>query len=158
MSVLKGLLGKVFSRDRRLAERKQSPELSAFYWTGAAPVDHSIRDISSTGLYLLTEERWYPGTVVMMTLQKKDQPENSPERAIAVQSKTVRWGTDGVGLQFILPDAGLRRDSQSTHAEGADRKTLEKFLQGFGPDNGTASVQYVVPAAIDKPGAKGAKL
>jgi len=70
MKALKRLFGKVFSRDRRTAERLPAADLSAYYWTGAAPAHHGIRDISSTGFYLVTEERWYPGTLVMMTLQK----------------------------------------------------------------------------------------
>ncbi|MGB6690348.1 MAG: PilZ domain-containing protein, partial [Terracidiphilus sp.] len=96
------------------------------YWTGAAPQAHNIRDISSTGLYVVTEERWYPGTLVLMTLQRTDDGEEVSERSIAVMSRAVRWGEDGVGLQFILPKAQDPR-----RGDGVDRKTLEKFLQGL---------------------------
>ena len=68
-----------------------------------------------------------------MTLQKRD---NSSEGSIAVQSRAVRWGEDGVGLEFVTMDAGDPRRGQSVLAEGVDRKTLEKFLQGFREDNG----------------------
>ncbi len=70
---------------------------------------HGIRDISSSGLYVVTEERWYPGTLVLMTLQRNDLGEEIAERSIAVQSRAVRWGPDGVGLQFVLPDEQDRR-------------------------------------------------
>jgi hypothetical protein len=133
----------MFSRDRRKTDRQPAPELSAFYWTGAAPAQHAIRDISPTGLYLLTEERWYPGTLIMMTLQKTNTAEGSSERSIAVQSKAVRWGPDGVGLQFILMDAKDPRRGQTVLKEGVDRKSLERFLQGFSAESGRAVVDGV---------------
>jgi PilZ domain-containing protein len=145
MKSLKGLFKQMFDRDRRRADRHSSPKLSAFYWTGAAPEQHLIRDISKTGLYLLTEERWYPGTLVMMTLQKNDEMEGASERSIAVQSKAVRWGTDGVGLQFIVVESNDRSRGQNGEREGVDRRTLEKFLQGFTSDNGRAVVDRVEP-------------
>jgi hypothetical protein len=143
MAFFQSLLGKIFSRERRRANRKSSPQLAAFFWTGAAPVEHGIRDISSTGLFLVTEERWYPGTVVMMTLQKKGEPVDSPDRSIAVQSRAVRWGEDGVGLQFVLPEANERKRGKNLLEEGVDRRALEKFLEGFQSENGSARVERI---------------
>ena len=119
---------KFFSKDRRRAERKPSSQLAAYFWTGSAPVRHNIRDISSTGMYLLTEERWHPGTVLMMTLQSPDA-ENAADQVIAVQSRAVRTGEDGVGLAFVLP-----LDEKKYFAggrEGADEKSLRNFLDRF---------------------------
>jgi hypothetical protein len=103
--------------------------LAAYYWNGAAPQAHGIRDISSTGLYLVTEERWYPGTLVLMTLQRTDVGEEIEERTIAVQSRAMRWGNDGVGLKFVLPDAQDVKRGHNLLTDGADRKALERFLQ-----------------------------
>lgn len=133
MKSLRSLFEQIFSKERRRAERQLSPELAAHYWNGGSPMEHRIRDVSSTGLFVITEERWYPGTLLVMTLQKRD---NSAEGSIAVQSRAVRWGEDGVGLEFVTMDAGDPRRGQSVLAEGVDRKTLEKFLQGFREDNG----------------------
>lgn len=149
MSLLKSVFGKLFSQERRRAERLPYPELAAHYWNGGSPSEHNIRDISSTGLFLLTEERWYPGTLLVMTLQKKDRAEDDAERSISVQSKAVRWASDGVGLEFILPELSDPRRGQAMLAEGVDRKSLEKFLKGFSTDNGSAVVDAVVrPASL----------
>jgi len=142
MKALKDLFGKMFSSERRKADRLRAAELSAFYWTGAAPVQHGIRDISSTGLYLVTEERWYPGTLVMMTLQKTDDAPGDSERSIAVQSKAVRWGTDGVGLEFVLP-VNKNRSGENQLKGSVDRKSLDRFLQGLSAENGRATVDQV---------------
>jgi len=91
--------------DLRKAPRELTPSLAAYYWTGSAPKAHSIRDISATGLYVVTEERWYPGTLILMTLQDTKDGEESVEHSISVHSRAVRWGNDGVGLQFIPQDA-----------------------------------------------------
>jgi hypothetical protein len=122
----KSWLERFWSPDPRRAPREATPRLAAYYWTGAAPEAHSIRDISSTGLYIVTEERWYPGTLVLMTLQRTDNGEEVTERSVAVLSRAVRWGEDGVGLQFILP-----KNQDAKRSDGADRKTLDKFLNGL---------------------------
>ena len=145
MKSLKHLLEQLFSKDRRRAERQLSPELAAHYWNGGSSTGHSVRDISSTGLFLLTEERWYPGTLLVMTLQKRDVPEDSPDRSISVQSRAIRWGSDGVGLEFVVLDSGDPRRGQSFLADGADRKALDKFLEGFRADNGFVVIKYIVP-------------
>jgi hypothetical protein len=117
-----------WSPDPRRAPREHVPGLAAYYWTGAAPKPHSVRNISSTGLYIVTEERWYPGTLVLMTLQITDGVEETSERAIQVYSRAVRWGSDGVGLQFILPKAAEARRGKALPEGGVDRKALERFL------------------------------
>jgi PilZ domain len=144
MKSLKSLFKKIFSKDRRRAERELSPDLAAHYWTGGTPIEHNIRDISSSGLFLVTEERWYPGTLLIVTLQRKDKAEDSPERSISVQSKAVRWGSDGVGLEFVVLDAQDPRRGQSMLAGGADRQALEKFLEGFRAHNGTAVILSIL--------------
>jgi hypothetical protein len=129
LSSLRKRFEKWFSGDKRKAERLPLPQLAAYYWTGAPPVEHGIRDISSTGLFLLTEERWYPGTLIRMTLQRTDAVDEGADRTISVNSRAVRWGNDGVGLQFVLPEAQNSRREHDPLADGVDRKTLDKFLQ-----------------------------
>lgn len=118
-----------WSPDPRKAPREAVSGLAAYYWTGSAPVPHRIRDISASGLYLVTEERWYPGTLVLMTLQRTDCGEETKERSIYVHSRAVRWGNDGVGLQFILPDASKRRTEQNLLIDTVDSKELNRFLE-----------------------------
>jgi len=125
----KNWLERWWSPDPRKAPRESAPGLAAYYWNGAAPEAHGIRDISSSGVYLVTEERWYPGTLVLMTLQRNDTGEEMKERSIAVLTRAVRWGQDGVGLQFVLPDAKDQRHGRNPLLEGADRKEFERFLQ-----------------------------
>jgi hypothetical protein len=115
--------------DMRKSARMPASGLAAYYWTGATPKPHEIRDISSTGLYVVTEERWYPGTLILMTLQPAGGGEGSREQSIAVHSRAVRWGNDGVGLQFIPLDAPAAQEGPNPLLNGVDKKQLDQFLQ-----------------------------
>jgi len=95
---------KRLSLDRRRAIRQEWPRLVAYDWTGAVLVVNGIRDISSTGLYLLTDKFWPLGTMVMLTLQRTDEVDENSERSITVQLRVTRWETDGIGLVFVQPE------------------------------------------------------
>jgi len=125
---LRNWLGRWWSPDPRKAPRIKEPGLAAYYWNGAAPEAKGIKDISTSGLYVVTEERWYPGTLVLMTLQKTDCGEEAVERSIAVQSRAVRWGPDGVGLQFVLPDDRNPNTAKLTMLDPASKREIEHFL------------------------------
>lgn len=115
------------SSDRRRAYRQPLPGLVAYYWTGSTPRAYQIADISPAGLFLLTEDRWYPGTLVLMTLQRIDSLGRNLEDAISIQAKVMRWDNEGLGLAFILPK---NSDDQSRLLEGgANKKALDKFLE-----------------------------
>jgi hypothetical protein len=87
--------------DRRRSKRHPLPGLVAYYWTGGTPQAHQIGDISSTGFYLLTKERWVPDTMIRMTLQRPGPKGDQAEEAISVVSRVVRWGENGVGYEFV---------------------------------------------------------
>jgi hypothetical protein len=63
----------------------------------------SIKNLSSTGIYLLTEERWPLGELISLTLQGQGTPEDGSESQIPVQARVSRHGEDGIGLSFVLP-------------------------------------------------------
>jgi hypothetical protein len=132
------------SRERRKAKRQESPDVVAHYWDGAAPLAHRIRDISSTGLYLLTEQRWYPGTVVRISLQSESVVEADPGHSVVVNAKVVRSGTDGVGLALILPEKRSARGAQSFGAKSADRPTFHRFLRRLLGNQGQALIEYIL--------------
>lgn len=117
-----------WSPDPRTAPREHAPGLAAYHWNGTAPKPHSVRDISATGLYVVTEERWYPGTLVLMTLERTDAGEEIAERSISVLSRAVRWGNDGVGLQFVLTDESEPRRTVVPQMEGASRIEFMRFF------------------------------
>jgi uncharacterized membrane protein (UPF0127 family) len=128
------------SSDRRRAPRQPLPGLVAYYWTGSTPRAYQIADISSSGFYVLTEERWFPGTMVLMTLQRTDNAGKNLDDSIAVQSRVVRWGSDGLGLAFVLSKALDPNSGESIRENGADKKMLERFLERLKDDSAALRV------------------
>ena len=81
-------------------------------------------------MYVFTEERWYLGTVIRVTLTDRRNP--SAERSFTANAKVVRWGNDGVGLQFLLSTRKARRDKGAADADSVDDITIaqvEQFLK-----------------------------
>jgi hypothetical protein len=117
--------------DRRKALRNSVDSLVASFWTGEAPTVHAIRDVSSTGLYVVTEERWYLGTVVRMTLTKADPARPGAKMSVCVGAEAIRWGNDGVGLRFVVENTRRKNRGQPQPMDGADREQLDQFLRGF---------------------------
>jgi Flp pilus assembly protein TadG len=101
-------------------------------------MSHEIRNISATGFYLLTRERWHPGTLVTMTLQRTDgTKENSDtEQYISVLSKVVRVGQDGVGLMFVPVEVKSSDSVKYQRHKPADKRALGRFLKHLGLDQG----------------------
>lgn len=61
-----------------------------------------IHDISSTGFYLLTEERWPIGELTACAIQIDGAPPGA-DAEFSVQVKVARHDKDGIGLSFVLP-------------------------------------------------------
>jgi Flp pilus assembly protein TadG len=155
MNLVKNWFDKLSSSDNRKAPRAESPLLVAYYWDGAVPMAHKIKNISTTGFYLLTKERWHPGTVITMTLQRSDAIA-SADHYISVMSKVVRLGQDGVGFIFVPLEA---RSSGSAKAipksKPVGKRALGKFLEQLNLNEGNAVVGFTrgveeeIPVCLD---------
>lgn len=117
--------------NQRRAKRFATSNLVAYYWTGGAPFSYQVGDISATGVFLLTKERWAPGTLIQMTLQPQSG-KVSNDNTISVLSEVVRWGENGSGFNFILKDYENVMNYGIQPSEAVDRRTVERFLQKVG--------------------------
>lgn len=116
--------------DRRRAMRQSAPAIRAHLWSGGGvPEGREIGDISPTGLYLFTNEPWYPGTIVTITLQKEADPNDPSPEVLSVTSRIVRQADGGCGCEFIFP-SGSGSKSDTKHDETvANRGAVERFLE-----------------------------
>lgn len=106
----------IFYRPR--AERRESPALAAIHWEGSTPRQSFVANISSSGAYLLTTDRWKPGEFLTLTLQRSGALENFPQRRFTVKAKSIRCDGAGVGVAFMLPrGADLRLWQSAIKAE-----------------------------------------
>lgn len=82
-----------------------------------------------SGIYLFTEERWLPGTRLVMMLQKEGTNAVGPEEITRVESEVARWGEDGIGCRFV--ESGFVDLNSGEIVEGRvfDRNAFDRFLQ-----------------------------
>jgi len=134
-NVQRGWFSRLFRRgpvEPRKATREPLDGLVAHFFTGGNPQAHEIRDVSTTGLYVVTTERWYLGTVIRMTLSKPDIGQHPSERSITINARSVRWGNDGVGLEFVVEARRKSgRSPVSAAAEPVDAVQLNYFLKSL---------------------------
>lgn len=125
--------------DPRHSRRVAEPPLVAFHWIVDTPQALRIANISAGGLHLLTNERWSPGNIVSMTLQRTDMPKGSRESWIAVDFLVMRWCKDGMAGAFIASVPGLKNAVSGRAQNCADKRTLERFVEKLAsPSHGDA--------------------
>jgi Flp pilus assembly protein TadG len=78
-----------------------------YYWDGSAPEGRQIHDISESGAYICTPERWYPGTIIRLVLQRNPAAVGKdgamvPTVSICIPARVARHGSDGVGVEFVF--------------------------------------------------------
>ena len=128
-------LKEMWKTDRRTEARCGLADVVAYYWDGSTSRAHEVLNVSTSGSYMLTDERWYPGTILKLVLWHvrhgaasfSDETKGS-SGGICVLARVVRSGTDGVGLQFVFPgEDGLANKSRYPECT-SDRIELERFL------------------------------
>lgn len=134
-------LSKLFTaRDRRRSKRHSSPPLVAFYWNGEVSNPHPVPDISQSGLFVKTGDRWSPRTLLRVTLQRAAGDSENTDEAITLLCSVVRTGDDGVGMAIVL--AGQDRSgSRASAGSLATRRRLKEFIEHM--DKDTTETQTV---------------
>lgn len=115
--------------DRRIAPRIPARNLVAYCWTGGAPLVCKIENVSRSGLYLSTDERWMPGTRVMMTLQKDVADVVRSDEISRVESEVVRWGEDGIGCRFVESGYVDLNSGKILEGQVFDKAAFDRFLR-----------------------------
>jgi PilZ domain-containing protein len=100
---LKHALHRPSEEERRRTERRPATGLTALYGLDSASTPARIKDISTCGIDLYTDERPPVGQLINLILRKKGEPENNSELQISVQAEAVWHGEDSIGLSFVLP-------------------------------------------------------
>lgn len=113
MSFVRNVLVKAGLSERRKDGRLPAHGLDVSYWTGLEQKHAKIKDISATGVYLLTDDRWVPGTIVPLTLQKRGFLEKDSRPQVRLRARCVRLGDDGAGLTFVEEPARAAEWSRS---------------------------------------------
>jgi hypothetical protein len=115
--------------DQRVANRHAMPPLVAYLGQFQTSKEYKVGDISIAGFYMITEDRWIPGTGFPVTLERTD-PEGGGQ-TLTLHSTVVRCGEDGVGFTFVQQVAEEGVDGDSRGAMRLDLTKLAQFLKGL---------------------------
>ena len=123
--------------DPRRGPRNVHPEILVFYWDGSAPEGRRIHDISQSGAYICTPERWYLGTIIRLILQRQPAATGAdgaalPAASICVPARVVRDGSDGVAVEFVF------RNHEEEESFRTFLAAIPAQAAGSAPFNGTS--------------------
>jgi hypothetical protein len=120
------------------AERRSAAQFAAYRWAGSVVKQDKVKDISSSGVYLVTEERLPAGTALALTLQREGPLEKSPDRRITALARVVRCGEDGMGLTFVASKDPDPREWETLleklveQTKPADMRELVRMAEALG--------------------------
>jgi hypothetical protein len=141
MAPRKNWLEWLWPQERRGSTRKETVPLEAYYWDGDVPEPHYVRDISPDGMFLITEQRWYPNTLVTISLTRRDRPKEDPTRSLRITARVVRSGSDGVGFKFMFVAAQDRRTIDDDPLSNTiDKSIMLEFLDAAQKDSISANI------------------
>jgi PilZ domain len=103
---------------RERAERGPARGLTAVCGLDTAATPASIKNISASGVSLLTREPGHSGDVIALVLRKQSEPDKSEDLQISLQARVIRLTEDGVALAFAPP-------------QGMDAKLFEVLLRNI---------------------------
>jgi hypothetical protein len=116
--------------DKRVANRRKMPPVIGYLGQLRASKEYKIGDISVAGFYMITEERWVPGSAFPVTLERTDSA--SDRQTLTVYSTVVRTGADGVAFTFLPPQNEERRAAEArASVPRLDLAKLAHFMKGL---------------------------
>lgn len=114
--------------DNRSTPRETAPGVVAFFFSGGPPEAHPLRNISLGGAFVYTDEHWYRGTILRMTLS--DQRDPVGLKSITVNAMVGRSSSEGVAFQFIfVPERKQRRDEPASDTGPLVNVTRTQFKE-----------------------------
>src|SRR6185312_1757232 len=122
--------------DPRRARRLVEGEMVVEYWDGVAPAGRGIHDISESGAYICTTEKWYSGAIIRLVFRGRD-----PKTSVPVLAQVVRQGKDGFAMEFMF----------NTFRQ---REEFRKFLAAIPPAAKSAPQPAPAPAVSPVPAIK----
>jgi hypothetical protein len=135
---------------RPRAERRESPALVAVSWDGHTPRQSQVANLSSSGAYILTDEKWKPGEVVSLTLQRKGAIQDSARLRFTVQVKAIRRDQNGVGVTYLSPlETDLHLWEHNIHSATSETEP-EDIVREFRTAAAIAFIRRISPDAGDR--------
>ncbi len=101
-TTIRNVIGGSARAERRGGTRIPAPGVDAYYSFGSELKRATVENISPTGLYLSTTDRWPSGTTVLLTMKGRRHSEDRPEASVRIPARVTRHDCQGVGVEFVF--------------------------------------------------------
>jgi hypothetical protein len=132
------------------AERHESPSLVAMHRKGQTSRQNTVANLSNSGAYVVTSEKWNPGEILSLTLQRRGAIQNSSRLRFTVQVKAVRRDQHGVGVSFLLPGGTDLRLWEPSIKSQAPQTEPEDVVREFRIAAALAFIHRISPDATQR--------
>ncbi len=131
-------------------------KLLAIYTNGGHPQMCELRDVTPAGAFLTTEERWYPGTLVSMSLlhprdedqvlaQDADLTElTAKSDSVRMRARVVREESDGVAVEFVYLNRRERKIFDQFLSAAGNGGIMKRFRWFRAGSSGQALVEFAL--------------
>jgi hypothetical protein len=103
--------------------------LVASFWNGGVSTQYAVKKVTKTGAYIVTSDKWYPGTIITMSFQydpyyvQVAQINGYARNSLRMRAKVTRHEPDGVAVRFVYLNDRERRAFEKFLADGTVRGT-----------------------------------
>lgn len=146
MSILRRLLVKAGLSERRMDGRMLARGLDVSYWNGLEHRRVKIKDISATGIYLVTGDHFPPDTPLQLVLHKRGLLDREAHREVRLRARCVRQGEDGIGLTFV-DEPAKAADWSKSMAIAAELHAGSHPVRLFRSTKALAFLMHIAPNA-----------
>ena len=136
--------------ERRSIIRLLVQGLIAYTGDGEEKKLHEVRDVSPTGLYLRTQERWKRDDVVSLVLQRKGGTEEQCEKRVTLKLRAVRCDDGGIGLSWLWPEGVELEAWRRVHTKRSDETDADYFLRELRLTSALGFLRQICPAAMEE--------
>ena len=136
--------------ERRSIIRLLSQGLVAYTDDSDKTKPTEVRDVSPTGLYLRTEERWSAGDVVSLLLQRKGATEEDREKRVCVEARVVRCDEGGVGMSWLWSEGVEFEPWKRVHTKRSEETDADYFLRELRLARALGFLRQICPALLEE--------
>lgn len=141
-------LAKLLGREKRRSRRYPNPPVQAFYWDGGHSTPRKVANISHHGIYIRTEDRWYPRTLIRVTLQRTTRDPQIEGESIMLLCRVVRTDEEGIGMAIVLEEEDKSEYPISLGSQ-ATRRELNKFMERMLSGTPKTEIPYLSVLELD---------
>jgi hypothetical protein len=139
----------VVERTERRDTRVPAPGVDAYYSLDSVERRAPVKNISPTGVYLYTPDRWPSGTTLLLTMKGRRHPQANLEPQVSIPARIVRHDDEGIGMEFVLENISTA-DWLSLFSKAITLNQENDPIRVFRIAKAFAFLRHVTPFADDE--------